>query len=175
MKRLIPIALLSLAGSAALFAQTVATPPAPAPTPANAATYPQYFIGAGAGYTRTAATAAEGTITAAIGLGAGNYSITTVDMFSAYSSVRTGFAKVMAASGNMMLLARVDGGISTTAPIIGNFSGGAVLMYNLGGVKPAFKGTFLYGEVRITGQSTTTAGAPAQVAPGFYFGVGKAF
>ena len=141
------------------------------PTP----TYPQYFVAFGGGYTRNAVPSTEGTISAAIGLGGGNYSITTVDLFAKYSSVRTGFGKMIAQSGNLALLARVDAGISTGTPFIGNFSGGAIVMYNLGGFKPKFSGTYIYGEVRLTGDSSTTVNSPAQVTPGLFFGVGRAF
>lgn len=157
-------------------AATIAAAVAPTTNAAPAPVYPSYFISAGGGYTRNATpNAAEGTVSAAIGLGGGNYSITTIDMYSAYSSVRTGFGKIMAQSGNMTLLARIDAGISTGTPVIGNFSGGAILMYNLAGIKPTLKNTYVYGEVRLTGATAATPTAPAQVTPGFYFGVGRAF
>jgi hypothetical protein len=153
---------------AAMFAPaqtpTTSTPAAPA--------YPTYFISFGGGYTRNATPqAASGFVSAAIGLGGGNYSITTIDMTSATSSIRTGFAKVFSQSGNFTLLGRVDAGISTVTPVIGSFSGGGILMYRL----PKLQNTFAFGEVRIEGASTTTAASPNQVTPGFYFGFGKTF
>jgi hypothetical protein len=155
----------------ALAAQTTA----PAPAATAATTYPSYFISFGGGYTRGAALPAEGFISAAIGLGGGNYSITTVDNFATGSSVRTGFAKIMSQSGNFTLLARVDAGVSTVAPVIGNFSGGAVVMYQLKGISSKLANTYAFVEARITGASSSTAAQPSQVFPGFFLGVGKSF
>lgn len=155
-----------LVSALALSAQT--TTPAP--------TYPSYFVSAGGGYTRNATPqAAEGFISTAIGLGGGNYSITTIDMTSTSSTIRTGIAKIFAQSGNFSLLGRIDAGISTVAPVVGSFAGGAVFMYNLKGLSSALANTFAFAEVRITGASTTTTAAPNQVTPGFYVGIGRSF
>ena len=161
MKTLIALVVSALA----LAAQT--TTPAPV--------YPSYFISAGGGYTRGAALPAEGFISAAVGLGGGNYSVTTVDNYSTGSSVRTGFAKIMSQSGNFTLLARVDAGIQTTAPVIGNFSGGAIVMYQLSGLSSKLANTYAFVEARITGASSSTALQPSQVFPGFFVGLGKSF
>jgi hypothetical protein len=169
---------LSLLCSVALLAQS-ATPAAPVTPVVNAVpapVYPSYFVSFGGGYTRNATPqAAEGFISAAIGLGGGNYSITTVDMTASSSTIRTGFAKMFSQSGNFTLLGRVDAGISTVTPVIGSFSGGAVFMYNLKGVSPKLVNTFAFLEARITGASTATTATPNQVTPGFYFGIGKSF
>ena len=140
--------------------------------------YPNYFVSTGGGYTRNASPAgAEGWVSAAMQIGTNSpyYSITTIDMTSASSSIRTGIAKIFSQSGNVTLMGRMDAGVSTISPVIGNFSGGAILLYNMKGFSKRFDGVFLLGEIRITGATSTTTAAPNQVTPGFYFGVGKSF
>ena len=140
--------------------------------------YPNYFVSMGGGYTRNAEpNAAEGWLSGAIQIGTNSpyYSITTIDMNATTSSVRTGFAKVFAQSGATTLMGRVDAGISTITPVIGSFTGGAILLYDLGRKWPKLQGNFLLGEVRISGVTAVTAKVPNQVVPGFYFGVGKSF
>jgi hypothetical protein len=156
--------------AAGLSAQTD-LPSEPPSTP-----YPPYFVAAGGGYNRNAVPqAAEGWVAAAIGLGGGNYSITTIDMTAATSTIRTGFARVLAKSGNFSLLARIDAGIATVTPVIGSFSGGAIVLYDFGGASAKLKGLFVLGEVRVSGTTTVTTANPNQVTPGFYFGLGKSF
>jgi hypothetical protein len=140
--------------------------------------YPNYFVSAGGGYTRNASPgAAEGWVSAAMQIGTNSpyFSITTVDMNGATSSIRTGIAKMFSQSGNITLLGRLDAGVSTISPVIGNFSGGAILLYNLKGVSPRLDGIHLLGEVRISGATAVTATVPNQVTPGFYFGIGRSF
>jgi hypothetical protein len=154
------------AAASACFAQTLT------PTPA----YPGYMIAAGGGYTRNATpNAAEGWVSAALGLGGRNYSITTVDMTSTTSTIRTGFARVFSQSGNFTLMGRVDAGLSTLPPVIGSFSGGALVVYDMRGFSPKLANLFVIGEMRISGVTATTAAVPNAVTPGFYFGVGKSF
>jgi hypothetical protein len=143
-----------------------------------AAVYPSYFVSTGGGYTRNATpNAAEGWVSAAIQVGTNSpyYSITTVDMTSTTSSIRTGIGKIFSQSGNLTLLGRMDAGLSTVTPVIGNFSGGAILLYNMKGFSPKLANTFLLGEVRISAATSTTTSVPNQVTPGFYFGIGKSF
>ena len=137
--------------------------------------FPSYFVSTGGGYTRGAVTPGEGFVSAALGIGGGNYSITTIDMLSTTSTIRTGFAKIFSQSGNFTLMGRVDAGVSTVAPVIGSFSGGAILLYNLKGFNAKLANVYLLGEVRISGATSTTAAVPNAVTPGFYFGVGKSF
>lgn len=140
--------------------------------------YPNYFVSMGGGYTRNAEpNAAEGWLSGAIQIGSDSpyYSITTIDMNATTSSVRTGFAKVFAQSGATTLMGRVDAGISTITPVVGSFTGGAILLYDLGRKWPKFQGNFLLGEVRISGVTAATSKVPNQVVPGFYFGFGKTF
>ena len=160
-----------------LSAQTA--PPAtiqPVTTGVNIALLPTYMISAGGGYTRNASpNAAEGWIAASISLGNGYFNTTTIDMYSGnVNTVRTGFEKVIAQSGNLMLSLRADAGVSTVTPIIGSFSGGAIARYVFPASSKLAK-VFISAEVRVTGASTTTTTTPNQVTPGFYLGVGKAF
>jgi hypothetical protein len=140
--------------------------------------YPSYFVSTGGGYTRNAIpNAAEGWVSAAIQVGNNSpyYGITTVDMTSATSSIRTGIAKIFSQSGNVTLLGRVDAGISTVSPTVGNFSGGAILLYNMKGFSPKLNNIYLLGEIRISAATSTTVTTPNQVTPGFFFGIGKSF
>jgi len=160
------LTVLLAAFAAASFAQTAAP------------VYPSYFVSTGGGYTRNATpNAAEGWVSAAVQVGTNSpyYSITTVDLTSTNSSIRTGLAKIFSQSGNLTLLGRMDAGISTITPVIGNFSGGALLLYNMKGLSPRLSNVFLLGEIRISAATSTTASAPNQVTPGFYFGIGKSF
>jgi len=144
----------------------------------SAPVYPGYFISAGGGYTRNATpNAAEGWISAAVQIGDNSpyYSITTVDMTSTTSSIRTGVAKIFSQSGNLTLMGRMDAGLSTVSPIIGNFSGGGIILYNMKGISSKLTNIYLLGELRISAATSTTAAAPNQVTPGFYFGIGKSF
>ena len=141
--------------------------------------FPQYFVAAGGGYTRNAKpNAGEGWLSGAFQIGGRDssfYSITTIDMTATTSTIRTGFAKFFAKSGNTYLLGRMDAGVSTVVPVIGSFTGGALLLYDLGGRYKSMTGMFLVGEVRVSAVSTPTTALPNQVTPGFYFGIGKKF
>jgi hypothetical protein len=162
------LALLLAAFAAATLAQSTDAAPA----------YPNYFVSTGGGYTRNAMpNAAEGWVSAAVQIGTNSpyYSITTVDMTSATSSIRSGVAKVFSQTGNLTLMGRMDAGVSTVSPVIGNFSGGAILLYNMKGFSTKFSNLFLLGEVRISAATSTTVNIPNQVTPGFYFGIGKSF
>jgi hypothetical protein len=145
-------------------------------TSAPAAVYPSYYLSSGGGYTRNAMpNAAEGWVSAAVGLGGGNYSITTIDMTALTSTIRTGYAKVFSQSGNFTLMGRIDAGISTVTPVIGSFAGGAIILYNLKAFSPKLADVYVVGELRVTGATNTTPAIPGQVTPGFYFGIGRSF
>lgn len=202
MKNLIVSILLS-AGLALSQAPTVSpSPTAPsaamtAPVPAPVTVYPSYMVSMGGGYTRNNGTPniAEGWVSGAYGLGSGNYIITTVDMFANSSSVRAGYAKIFASSGNFMMGARVDAGASTVTPVIGSFTGGGFILYDLNGISKKMAGLKFVVELRITGatsvgssttQSTNAAGQvitttsnsvvnAGLVTPGIYFGFAKTF
>jgi hypothetical protein len=162
--------MLRLALLLSVFATITLAQPAPV--------YPNYFVSSGGGYTRNATpNAAEGWVSAAIQVGTNSpyYSITTVDMTSSTSSIRTGIAKIFSQSGNLTLMGRMDAGLSTVAPVIGSFSGGAILLYNMKGFSAKLNNVFLLGEIRISAATSTTATTPNQITPGFYFGIGKSF
>lgn len=137
---------------------------------------PNFMVGAGGGYSRNAKpNAAEGWIEGSFGLGGCNFSVTTVDMTSSTNTIRTGFMKLFAHSGNWWIGGRIDAGVSTVSPVIGSFAGGFVVLYDLKKVSKNLAGMFLSGEVRIIGVTSSTAAQPNQVAPGFYLGLLKSF
>ena len=147
----------------------------------TAPAYPSYFVGAGASYNRyaTGTPTAAGWTTAAVHLGSGVYSITTIDQTSTAASLRTGIAKIIAQTGNFTLMLHADGGVTTgttataasSSVALGSFSGGGLIMYDLGGLSAKLKGRGFYalGLVRILAISS------AAVQPVYEFGFGKAF
>lgn len=156
----------SIIFAASLCAQTEA----PVPTIKD---LPQYFAVAGFGLSPTAnikgaAKAGEGFVSMAVRLGAGSsfYSISTIDITTAQNSARTGLARLMAQSGKMSLLARIDAGVSTASPTISSFSAGAIVTYRL---KPSW---YFVGELRMTANPSGSAGT---VSLGTYVGLGKSF
>jgi hypothetical protein len=148
---------------------------------AQAPDYPTFFVGFGGSYNRysTGTPFASGWTTAAVHLGSGIYSISTMDQTASAASLRTGMAKVVAQNNGLTLMVHADAGITTGTPsgaasssvALGSFSGGAILMYDLGGLLKAFKGKGLYalGLVRIQGVNS------AAVQPIYEFGFGRAF
>jgi hypothetical protein len=152
-------------------AQTVA-PPAASPNP-------QYLIGFGASYNKYAATpTAAGWVTAAVATSqdSGIYSITTIDMTQTSSSLRTGIAKLLLQNGNWTLMAHADGGITTgtlagtvSAVTLGSFSGGGLVLYDLGGVWKKAAGVKAIGVLRVLAITS------AAIQPVFEFGIGKTF
>lgn len=178
----------------------VAAPAVPA-LPATPSNYPDFVVAMGGGYTRNNGmpNVAEGWVSGEVGLGGGNFNMTTVDMTSNTNTLRTGFGKIFAVSGNLFIGGRVDAGIQTPAPVLGSFAGGIFAMYDLGGWHKRFAGMVLVGEFRVIGTTgsttlttttttttaptgvvtsvTTTSGMPSAgpVTVGFYFGLGKTF
>lgn len=153
----------------ALCAQTT-TPVAPA----TITGLPSLFAAAGGGFApvsslKSASSTAEGWVSMAFQMGANSpyYSITTIDLTSANNAIRTGFARVMSQSGNLTLMARVDAGVSTAAPVISSFSAGAIFAYNI-----KKSGLYVIAEPRIT---ANPAGPAGTVNLGFYLGIGKSF
>lgn len=141
---------------------------------------PQYFLAAGGSYNRYALDQpmAAGWLSGAVKVAANTYQITTLDLTQTTASLRAGVAQRILQSGNFTLLLHADGGFSTgtgvgssPAVTLGAFSGGGMILYDLGGLIKAFQGKQLYavGVLRILGVSS------AAVQPVFEFGVGKAF
>lgn len=133
---------------------------------------PQYFAVVGGGLSPTAnikgaANAGEGFVSMAARLGNSQYySISTIDITTAQNSARTGLARVMAQSGKMSLLARIDAGISTASPTISSFSAGAIVTYQF---RPSW---YFVGELRMTANPSGPAGT---VQLGTYWGLARSF
>jgi hypothetical protein len=142
---------------------------------------PTYFIGAGAAYSKyaqpTPMSSGWATVAVQTSASSGIYSITTIDMTSTTSSLRTGVAKLLMKSGNFTLMAHADGGITTgsalagSAVTVGSFSGGGLLIYDMGGLVKAWKGQGI-NAVAVVRVLAITA---ASVQPVFEFGFGKTF
>jgi hypothetical protein len=135
--------------------------------------YPDYLVFTGAGYTRSTPAVPEAWVSGLVGLGAGIYSKTTVDMTAAGSNtMRTGLCKVFRQTGNWAIGSCVDAGVQTTAPVIGSFAGGGFGDYDLGGLWKPLAGVRLLVELRITGEP---ASPTSQIVPGLFIGIGKSF
>jgi len=140
----------------------------------GAQTYlPSAVIAAGATYTNhgtAPSLAGFASVAVQVGTASRTYSITTIDITPKSSSVRTGVGYLALQSGNLNLLTHIDGGLTSTASsAVGSFSGGLMVMYDLGGVSKALKHTYWIGVVRIV--SVTGSG----FYPVYEAGFGKAF
>jgi hypothetical protein len=199
--------LLLLLSAGLALAQAPAVPPAPVTTTTTttvttstgSTTYPGYGVFTGGGYVRNSGlpNTGEGWISGEFGLGGGNYLVTTLDLTSV-NTIRFGYERILNVTGNTTLGARVDSGIQAVTPVIGSFSGGGFLRYDLKGVSQRLAGIKIHLEARVIGatgvaaqtittttstggQTTTTTvstgtpGATSQVNVGFYLGIGKTF
>lgn len=163
------LGLISVVFSRCVLAQVVPLP--------NAVPYqPDYWIGLGGSYSKySAPPTAAGWVTAAVRVSDKTYSITTIDMMSNSSSLRTGVSRVLKQTGNWTVSLHADGGI--TRPIgvdngvvaVGSFSGGGLLMYDLVGVSKKLEHVYIVGVVRIV--SVTSS----DVKPVFEIGIGRSF
>jgi hypothetical protein len=140
--------------------------------PAAIAGLPAYFVSAGYGLSpspsiATATQNQEAWASAAIQIGANSpyYSVTTMDITPSSYAIRMGFARVMAQSGPVTLLARIDAGISTGTPTISSFSAGGIVTYKL----PKFSNVYGLFELRLT---ANPAGSAGTVQAGLYVGIG---
>lgn len=147
-----------------------------AQTPADHTDPATYFVGVGSSYNRYATPpAASGWLSVGAKLSPGLYSITTLDMTSTSSSLRTGLAKLVKQSGNFSLFIHADGGFVSgsvtggTGATLGSFSGGGMIMYDLSGVSKKLQHTYAVGVVRILSITSTS------VQPVFEFGFGRSF
>lgn len=185
------------------FAQAPAVQLAPVvpvvvPAPAPVTNCPNYMIGMGGGYIRNSGlpNSAEGWISGAVGLGGCNYLNTSIDLTSV-NTIRFGYSKIFAVSGNLSAGGRIDSGIQATTPVIGSFSGGGFVQLDLQKFSKKLAGTRFTAELRVIGatgvasQATTTTsvstsgqitttttstglpGASSQVNLGLYFGLVK--
>ena len=129
-----------------------------------------YFAMVGAGVSRNTMPTAIGWVTFGIKLGmkvctsdqtpatgcvGSLYSMTTIEMTGQKSQIRTGAALVLAASGNWLLIALIDGGSSTAPAMVGSFSGGGMVAYKwkgfifTGGLKAVTDGSLVKPTVQI--------------------------
>lgn len=145
------------------------------------ANLPQYFVAMGASYDKYATSGpnSAGWISGAISIGSsGMYSISTIDMTQTSSSLRSGVAKVLVRSGNFILLAHADGGITTgtisggsSGVTLGSFSTGGMIAYDLGGAIKPLKGQNVY----VVAVVRVLAITSVSVQPIFEFGFAKGF
>lgn len=152
--------------------------PNPLPTGSGVTYTPTYFVGAGVSYNRFAAPSNNTAGWATVGLQIGGplsrlYSVNTVDITPATTSMRIGLGYILAQFHGISLLTHVDGGFTTVnSAALGTFSGGAMAMYDLGHIRyspAALKHIQLVGVVRIV---AVTAVA---IEPVYEFGFGKTF
>jgi hypothetical protein len=138
---------------------------------------PDYLVAAGGSYSKySSPPVAAGWLSAAVKVADKTYSITTLDMGSTSSSLRTGVARLLKQSGNWTLSLHGDGGVTMpngalggTTVALGSFSAGGMLLYDLGGLSKALAHVYAVGVVRILSINSTS------VQPVFEVGIGKAF
>lgn len=183
MKLLKSILLPIMFAGMALAQTTAPTTPVTASTlpTGNVTTLPSYIFSVGASYNKyaTPSPVSSGFISAGIQIGGPTsrfYSLTTIDQTQNTASIRTGAAYVLLQSGNFTLATHVDGGITTvngnvSTAALGSFSGGGILLYDLGGLSSKFKGKGLYAE----GVVRLLAVNGSSIDPCYEFGVAKTF
>jgi hypothetical protein len=133
MKKLFVCLILFVLVCAFGFAQAV--PIAPPGTGTAVVFLPQYYVGFGSTYDYYGATGFASN--AQFGIRASStlplYSYTTMEFTSKKSTVRTGAAYVFYQVGNFNLIGLGDAGLSTgSGPTLGSFSGGGMLLYDVG-------------------------------------------
>lgn len=133
----------------------------------SAQSLPPVFAAAGASYSKYASPAiAAGWISMAVEMGTASrfYSITTVDLTSKTSNLRTGVAFLTFQSGKFSLLTHMDGGATSTgSSTVASFSGGFMGTYEI------LDKWYALAIVRLV---AVNGGA---VRPVYELGVGKAF
>lgn len=130
---------------------------------------PKYFVGAGMGFNNYDKPQSTGFMTFAVNVAPGQYTTTTMELTGKTSSVRAGYERVLAKSGNVTLLAKGDAGVTTSAGNVGgSYSGGGTLLYDCSKWTKT-PGTYFIGSVSATKSSLEN------VKPTFYFGFGKSF
>ena len=142
----------------------------PQPNPVNATYLPPMFAAAGASYNGYATPKeAAGWLSVAIQLGTGSrmYTITTIDITPKTSSLRQGAAYMVYQGGGFYLFTHIDGGATSANTVVGSFSGGMMVMYDLGYLIKPLNHIFVIGVVRIV----TTAGSAT--VPVYEIGFGR--
>jgi hypothetical protein len=140
---------------------------------------PQFLVAAGAGFNHYETPQTTGFLTAGVRVADKTYSLTSIDMASTRSSMRTGVARVLIERDNFVLLALGDAGVATGGGAFASaYSAGGIMAYEIG---KWLKMPRLYamGAVRVLRTAipdTAVAGGSFQsVQPKFEFGVAKAF
>lgn len=127
---------LALCLSALLSAQVSTPGPTPPVTTNTGGSFqPAYYIGTGATYDYYGKTGFAANTEVGIRIGSTNvYSYSTLQLTLATSTLRTGAAYMFYQTGNWSLLALGDAGLSTSSasPALGSFSGGGIVMYDVG-------------------------------------------
>lgn len=131
---------LALCLSALLSAQTGNSTSSTGPTPPvvtnNGGSFqPAYYIGTGATYDYYGKTGIAANTEIGIRIGSTNvYSYTTLELTLATSTLRTGAAYLFYQTGNWSLMALGDAGLSASSanPTLGSFSGGGLVLYDVG-------------------------------------------
>src|SRR5262249_35209775 len=85
------------------------------------------------------------------------YSFSTIDMTQTQASIRTGVARILAQTTNVSLLALGDAGVTTTNGVaLGAFSGGGVLLVDLGKFWSKLSHIYATGALRVIGVNSTS-------------------
>jgi hypothetical protein len=130
---------------------------------------PQFVLSAGAGWNHYAAPQSAGWMTFGARIADGTYSLTSIDMTSQTSSIRTGLSRVLIRQGYFTLTALGDAGIASGSGTAGAaFSGGGSVLYDISRWSKV-EHTYLIGTVRVLKTTLT------EVQPVFALGIGKAF
>lgn len=136
---------------------------------AQAPNQPEYFIAAGAGWNHYATPQARGFLNFAARIGDRSYSFTTLEMTSAASSLRTGYARLLIQEDGFTLLAIGDGGLAAGSGEVGAaVSAGGALAYDITRWTKVPK-THAFAAVRVLKTGLES------VQPVFAIGIGKSF
>ncbi len=138
---------------------------------------PDYMVAFGGSYSHyETPPVAAGWLSVAVHVADKTYSLTTLDMTKTTSSLRTGVARVVKQAGNWTLSLHADGGLTiggvsvgTSSVTVGSWSGGGMLLYDLGGVSKRLGHTYAIGVCRVIAVTAN------RVSPVFEFGFGKSF
>jgi hypothetical protein len=134
---------------------------------------PQYWLGAGSSYNYYAAPPAHaGWISFAAKVADRTYSFSTIDMTQTQAAIRTGVARILSQSGNVSLLALGDAGLTTVNGVaLGSFSGGGILLYDLGAFSQRLQHVYATGALRVIGTGGSSVQPVFEI--GLSFSLGK--
>ena len=134
---------------------------------------PPYWLGAGTSYNYySTPSVAAGWVSFAAKVADRTYSFSTIDMTQTQASIRTGVARVLAQSGSVSLMALGDAGLTTVSGVaLGSFSGGGILLYDLGTFSKRLNHVYATGALRVISVSSTSVQPVFEV--GLSFSLGK--